>query len=93
MKIGLIGTLFPLLLNKTVYGYTEKALPELDIKAFRKKHKQEYKAMVKRTPSVGGGKDNMFAAVMYLACYGFSYYKADPKHITMDVFDGMIDAI
>ena len=47
MKVGLIGTLFPLLLNKTVYGYTEKALPELDIKAFRKKHQQEYKAMVK----------------------------------------------
>ena len=30
---------------------------------------------------------------MYLACYGFAYYKADPEHITMEVFDGMIDAI
>ena len=38
-------------------------------------------------------KDNMFAPVMYLACYGFSYYKADPDHITMEVFDGMIDAL
>ena len=49
--------------------------------------------MVKRTPSVGSMKDNMFAPVMYLACYGFSYYKADPAHITLDVFDGMIDAL
>jgi hypothetical protein len=30
---------------------------------------------------------------MYLACYGYSYYKADPQHITTEVFDGMIDAI
>lgn len=93
MQLGLIGRIFPLLLNKTVYDYTQKALPGLEIRTFRKKHKQGYKAMVKRTPSVGSMKDNMFAVVMYLACYGFSYYKADPEHITMDVFDGMIDAI
>ena len=49
--------------------------------------------MVKRTPSVGSVKDNMFAMVMYLACYGFSYYKAAPHQITMEVFDGMIDAL
>ena len=30
---------------------------------------------------------------MYLACYGFAYYKADPEHITMEVFDGMIDGV
>ncbi len=49
--------------------------------------------MVERTPSVGSSRDNMFASVMYLACYGFSYYRADPERITMDVFDGMIEAI
>ena len=38
-------------------------------------------------------KENMFAPVMYLACFGFAYYKADPEHISMDVFDGMIDAL
>lgn len=93
MKIGIIGKLFPLMFRKTVYGYTAKAVPGLDMRAFQKKHKKEYEAMVKRTPSVGGVKDNMFAAVMYMACYGFSYYKADPEHITMDVFDGMIGAL
>ena len=93
MKLGFIGRLFPLMFHKVVYGYTAETVPELDIRAFQKKHMKEYKAMVKRTPSVGGLKDNMFAAVMYMACYGFSYYKADPDHITMDVFDGMIDAL
>ena len=93
MKLGLIGRLFPLMFRKVVYGYTAKTVPDLDIRAFKKQHKKEYEAMVRRTPSVGSMTDNMFAPVMYLACYGFSYYKADPAHITMDVFDGMVDAI
>ena len=93
MKLGIAGRLFPLMFSKVVYGYTAKAVPELNIREFKKKHKKEYEAMVGRTPSVGSMKDNMFAPVMYLACYGFSYYKADPEHITLDVFDGMIDAL
>ena len=93
MKPGMMGRLFPIMFSKTVYGYTARAVPEMDIRKFRKKHLEEYKAMVARTPSVGSAKENMFAPVMYLACFGFSYYKADPEHITTEVFDGMIDAI
>ena len=93
MKYGLMGRLFSSMFGKTVYDYTAKAVPQIDIRAFRKKHMAEYKAMVARTPSVGSMKENMFAPVMYLACYGFAYYKADPEHITLDVFDGMIDAV
>lgn len=69
MKLGIIGKLFPLMFSKVVYSYTVKAVPELDVRAFQKKHRKEYEAMVKRTPSVGSMKDNMFAAVMYMACY------------------------
>ena len=39
MKLGIIGKLFPLMFRKTVYGYTAKAVPGLDIRAFQKKHK------------------------------------------------------
>ena len=31
MKIGIMGKLFPLMFRKTVYGYTAKAVPGLDI--------------------------------------------------------------
>ncbi|MCR4634242.1 MAG: L-2-amino-thiazoline-4-carboxylic acid hydrolase [Erysipelotrichaceae bacterium] len=93
MKLGMMGRLFPVLFSKTVYGYTAEAVKDMDIRKFKKKHMEEYRAMVERTPSVGSMKDNMFAPVMYLACFGFSYYKADPEHITTEVFDGMIDAI
>ena len=93
MKLGLMGRLFPVLLGKVTYDYTATAVPGIDIRKFKKKHLKEYKAMVDRTPSVGSLKDNMFAPVMYLACFGFSYYKADPESITTEVFDGMIEAI
>ena len=49
MKYGLIGSLIPMLLDKPAYGYTKEAVPELDMKAFRKAHRKEYKAMVART--------------------------------------------
>jgi len=93
MKSGMMGLLFPMMFGKTVYAYTDQAVPGIDIREFRRKHLKEYKKMIGRTPSVGSMKENMFAPVMYLACYGFAYYKADPERITMDVFDGMIDAV
>ena len=73
------------MLSKAVWQYTADALPDVDIRELRKRQKKEYKAMVARTPSVGSVKDNMFASVMYLACFGFSYYKADPEHIRKEI--------
>ena len=93
MKLGLMGRLFPVLLGKVVYDYTVNVVKDIDIQKFKQRHLKEYKAMVARTPGIGSMKENMFAAVMYMACYGYSYYKADPKHITVEVFDGMIDAL
>ena len=60
MKFGLMGRLFSAMFGKTVYGYTAKAVPGIDIRAFRKRHLKEYRAMVARTPAVGSMKENMF---------------------------------
>ncbi len=93
MKYGLIGTLIPMLADRPVYEYTSGALPGMDMKAFRKAHRREYRAMISRTPGAGGVKENMLAIVMYLACYDFSYYKAGGEGMTEAVFEGMIDAL
>lgn len=53
--------------GKVIYGYTARAVPELNIKEFKKKHRKEYEAMAGRNPSAGAMKDNMLAPVMYLA--------------------------
>ena len=70
MKLGIMGKLFPLMFSGVVYGYTAEALPEVDLSEFKKKHGKEYKAMVKRTPSVGSLKDNMFTRKYTLASGG-----------------------
>ena len=58
MKYGLIGSLFPMLLDKPAYGYTKEAVPELDMKAFRKAHRKEYKGgKLIRTKTLGNGDD------------------------------------
>lgn len=61
MKLGIVGRLFPAAFGKTVYDYTAKAISDMDIREFKKRHMREYKAMVRRTPSVGSLRDNMFA--------------------------------
>lgn len=93
MKYGLLGAAVPLLLDKIVYSYTEKALPDIDLGGFKKRHRAEYRAMVARTPGIGGVRENMLCMTLYIACYGFAYYKAAPEAVTMEVFDGMIQAV
>ena len=38
MKYGFAGVLFSALLSKPVCEYTARALPEIDIREFRRKH-------------------------------------------------------
>ena len=93
MKYLPMGPVAPVFFGKDIYAYTKFVLPEIDIKEFRKLHKKEYKAMIARTPSIGSMKDNVFAPVMYLACFLFSYYKACPEKITEEIFDGMVETM
>lgn len=92
MKYGIVGAFIPLLMDKTVYSYTKEALPDVDLKAFRKRHHAEYKAIVARTPGIGSMKENMLYSTYYIACYGFAYYRADER-ITQEIFEGMIGAV
>jgi len=48
--------------------------------------------MVARTQGIGGLKENMLCVTLYIACYGFAYYKADPEKITDKIFEGKITA-
>lgn len=38
MKYGFMGMLFSKMFAKTIYEYTQKAVPQIDIRAFKKKH-------------------------------------------------------
>ena len=91
MTYGLYGVIVPILLDGIVKDYLKEALPEVNRKEFMRNLKREYRAMVERTEDIG--KDNMFRMTLYMACYGFSFYKADPALITDDIFAGFIHAL
>ncbi len=93
MKYDLIAIYVAHLFTKEVRPYTEEHCRELDLKSFWKRLKQEFKAMVKRTPGVGSMKENPLSIVMYMACFGLSYYKAGEGKISEDDFAGMIEAV
>jgi len=91
MTYGLYGVIVPILLDGIVKDYLKEALPEVNRKEFMRNLKREYRAMVQRTEDIG--KDNIFRMTLYLACYGFCFYKADPELITDDIFAGFIHAL
>ncbi len=93
MKYDLIAVYVFRLFYKEIALFTHENVPELDIKLFRKRLKKEYKAMVKRTPGVGSMKENPLAIVMYMACFGLSYYKAGEEKISEETFAKMIDTV
>ncbi len=58
MKLGIMGRLFPAAFGKTVYDYTARAVPDIDIREFKKKHMREYKGgKLLRTKTLGAGDD------------------------------------
>ncbi len=64
--------------------------PEMDMKQYKKKVKKEYKAMLLRTPDIGGSSLEMN---LYIAAFVFSLYKAEPNEITPEIVNQMVDAV
>ena len=57
MKYGIMGGFIRFAFAKTAFGYIEKELPEIDMRSYKKRVLEEYKAIVARTPGIGSMKD------------------------------------
>ena len=75
MKYGILGGFIKLAFSKTAFAYMEKAIPELDIAAYKMRVLKEYRAIVERTPGIGSIKDNMFVLTMYCGAFAIALYK------------------
>ena len=64
--------------------------PDLDINAYKKRVKKEYRAMLARTPDIGGSS---LEKNLYVAAFVFSFYKAEPSCITPAIVDEMVTAV
>ncbi len=90
MKYGLAAMAMPLIFDRSVCRYLSMDGVAID-KKMRKDFRQEYKAIVARTP--GLAKDNWLSSTLYLGCYLISFHKAAPDIITEERFERLIRAL
>ena len=90
MKYGIPGSLIKLAFAKTAFAYMEKAIPELDIAAYKMRVLKEYRAIVERTPGIGSIKDNMFVLTMYCGAFAIALYKEAKGRMDEETLKGLI---
>jgi len=64
--------------------------PEMNMALYKKSVKREYKAMLLRTPDIGGSS---LEVNLYIAAFVFSLHKANPDKINPDVVNEMVAAV
>ena len=92
MTYGWIGSFVRLAFARTAFDYMEKEAPGIDIASYKKRVLREYRAIIKRTPSVGSMKNNMFVMVMYAGALIIAFYKEAGEIMTEDVLIGLVRA-
>ena len=87
MKYGMQGAVFGWAFTGMLKAYYRKEKPDLNFKEIRKPLQREYRAMVERTPGIGGSsnEENLIGA-----CYFFSMAKVIPG-MTPEEMDHIID--
>lgn len=93
LKYGIIAKAVELMCFKcfkSALNRLAQVRPEINIKEYKKKTKREYKAMLERTPDIGGSSLEMN---LYIAAFVFSLHKAESEVITPEVINEMVDAV
>ena len=87
MKYGFMARVMPLILDKTVYGSIGAQGIKIT-KELKKSFRNEYRAIVERTP--GLAKGNELSSTLVIGCYLIAFHKAAPETITENVFEKII---
>lgn len=90
LKYGIIAKAVELLCFKSALGRLAELRPEMNMSDYRKRVKREYRAMLLRTPDIGGSSLEMN---LYIAAFVFSLHKAEPEKITPDIVNEMVTAV
>lgn len=90
LKYGIYAKAVELLCFKPALARLAVLRPEMDMKQYKRAVKREYKAMLLRTPDIGGSSLEMN---LYIAAFVFSLHKAEPEKITPDIVNEMVTAV
>ena len=90
LKYGVIAKAVELMCFKPALGRLAEIFPEMDMAVYKKKTQREYRAMLLRTPDIGGSSLEMN---LYIAAFVFSLHKAEPDKITSEIVNEMVTAV
>ena len=90
LKYGIYAKAVEFLCFKSALARLAMLRPEMDMKQYKKAVKREYKAMLLRTPDIGGSSLEMN---LYIAAFVFSLHKAEPEKITPEIVNEMVTAV
>lgn len=90
LKYGIYAKAVELLCFKPALARLAVLRPEMDMKQYKRAVKREYKAMLLRTPDIGGSSLEMN---LYIAAFVFSLHKAEPEKITPEIVNEMVTAV
>ena len=90
LKYGLLAKGIEQMCFKPILEVLKGIYPDMDTDNYKEKVKKEFKAMLLRTPDIGGSS---LEPNLYVAAFVFSLHKADPDRITPEVVDKMVTAV
>ena len=90
LKYGALAKGIELMCFKPALKSLAGFYPAMDMKAYKKSVKKEFKAMLLRTPDIGGSS---LESNLYIAAFVFSLHKAAPEKITPKIVDAMVTAV
>ncbi len=90
LKYGILAKGIEMMCFKPALEALKEIYPNMDMIDYKKKVKKEFKAMLLRTPDIGG---SLLESNLYIAAFVFSLYKAAPNKITPEIVDRMVAAV
>lgn len=90
LKYGILAKGIEMMCFKPALEALKEIYPNMDMIDYKKKVKKEFKAMLLRTPDIGGSS---LESNLYIAAFVFSLYKAAPNKITSEIVDRMVAAV
>lgn len=90
LKYGLLAKGIEWMCFKPALEALHGVYPDMDMTAYKKKVKKEFKAMLLRTPDIGGSS---LESNLYIAAFVFSLHKAEPERITPEIVDKMVTVV
>ncbi len=90
LKYGILAKGIEAMCFKPALNALAEICPEMNMAEYKKRVKKEFRAMLQRTPDIGGSP---LERNLYIAAFVFSLYKACPEKITPEIVDEMASAV